>query len=217
MGIKEILEKSLGVPKKHRPERAVKSYIASNFYIDGNLFIEAFDIVNATDSMENRAFRAKAIVNLCMSIECSLKSLIISLSKDSETPKGAYKKARSCGHKIEDLHTEMALRAKKRFSTPKRDEEVFNDLQKLKVESRYSFEVWLLRIQADKTKFFAGEDLISSTIDNKEWASRVRKEAVTINNLAKECHSKYMAKHAILSGKKFETFNKELNNFLSSL
>ncbi|MDN0082064.1 hypothetical protein QU487_04755 [Crenobacter sp. SG2305] len=211
------MELSLGVPKKHKPKRAVKSLVASNFYVDGNLFIEVFDNIKKTDSMQHRNFRAKAIVDLAMSLECSLKSLVISLSKDSESPNDAYKKARKCSHDLRGLYEEVASRAKNRLAIKKINDEIFNDLKSLKVGSRYSFEVFLLRFQADKSKVFIGEDLISRTIDNPEWVSRLRSEAVTINKLAEQCHSKYLSKHAILSGAKFKKFDKELSNFLSSL
>lgn len=217
MTIQRILNAALGAPKKHNPKRAVKSLVARNFHTDGNLFIEAYDYLNAFDPMQNRNFRAKAIVNLAMSIECSLKSLIISLSQDSETPISAYNIARNHSHKIEKLHSEVESRSKQRFKINKRNDTIFNDLKSLKVESRYSFEIWLLRTQAVKGKFFLGEDLVSRTIDSAAWALLVRNEAVMLNDLAKKCHSKYLSKHAILSGKKFSTYEIELKKFTDAL
>ena len=114
------IEEVFNLPKNHKPERAVKSHLARNFYQDGNLFIERYDQVKFTDSMLKRNFRAKCIVDLAMSIECSLKSMIISLSKDSEKPSKAYKRARKNGHNIDGLYKEMALRAKSRFKAPKK-------------------------------------------------------------------------------------------------
>lgn len=217
MTIQKRLNAVLGVPKKHNPERAVKSLVAINFYTDGNLFIEAYDHLNAFDPMQNRNFRAKAIVNLAMSIECSLKSLIISLSKDSEAPIDAYKIARTHSHHIEKLHSEVESRSKKRFKIHKRNDAIFNDLKLLKVSSRYSFEIWLLRTQAVNGIFFLRQDLVSRTIDCPTWARQVRNEAVMLNNLADKCHSKYLSKHAILSGNKFSTYENELKNFTSAL
>ena len=106
------LEDILGLPKRHKPERAVKSVAAINFLTDGNLFIERFDMLSASESMENHYFSSKAFVDLSMSIECSLKSIIISLSPDDESPAEAYKKARTGSHKLNALYSEVEVRAK---------------------------------------------------------------------------------------------------------
>lgn len=197
--------------------RAVKSLVASNFYIDGNLFIDKFDQVKGCDSMVNINFRAKTIVDLAMSIECSLKSLIISLSKDSETPAKAYKKARKLGHNLEKLHKEVEKRAKNRFKLERKNEKVFQDLEKLGVGSRYSYEIWLIRFQLNSGAFFLGNDLISKTVNEYEWGINVRNEAVIWNNLANKCHSKYMSKHRILSAKNFPAYDHALACFFNDM
>ena len=217
MSVKDVLNKALKIPKKHHPKRAVKSLVARNFYIDGNLFIESFDCSNNIHSMQNRNFRAKAVVSLAMSIECSLKAIIISLSLDSESPTNAYKTSRGLSHNLEKLYNEVIVRAKKRVKLPKNNNQVFNDLKDLKVSSRYSFEVWLLRSQSPNKKFYLGQDIISKTIDSFEWLSKVRSEAVVLNNFANKCYKKYLDKHSILSGSKFKTYDAELKNFISSL
>jgi len=215
VSVNKTINQILGAPKVHKPKRAVKSLVSRNFYIDGNLFIERFDQVRYTDSMNNRNFRAKTIVDLAMSIECSLKSLIISLSKDNESPAKAYKKARKLSHNLKKLHKELKLRSKNRFKIPSKDDRVFDDLEKLGVGSRYSYEIWLLRFQSSTGSFFLGDDLISQTVDNSDWEVMVRNEAVMLNNLASKCHSKYLSKHSILSGKKFAAYDRALKRFLS--
>jgi hypothetical protein len=217
MSIQKLLDKALSTPKTHKPKRAVKSLVSRNFYTDGNLFIERFDQALTSEYIEHRNFRAKTIVDLAMSIECSLKSLIFSLSKDNETPKVAYKIAiNKGGHNLTKLYDEVKKRAKHRFKLPKKNNEVFDKLTKLKVVSRYSFEIWSLRFHPSTGAFFLGNDLITKTVDNSVWAAKVRNEAVILNNLAAKCHSKFLQKHAILSGKKFAAYEEELAKFLSN-
>ena len=215
MSIQELLDKTLSTPKTYNPKRAVKALVSQNFYTDGNLFIERFDQALTSEYMENRNFRAKIIVDLAMSIECSLKSLIFSLSKDNETPEVAYKIAiKNGGHNLTKLYDEVKKRAKHKFKLPKKNSEVFDNLTKLKVNSRYSFEILSLRFHPSTGGFFLGNDLITKTVDNRLWADEVRSEAVILNNLAAKCHSKFLQKHAILSGKKFAAYEKELAVFL---
>ena len=86
--------KALGVPSLHKPNRAVKGLVAHLFLADGFLFLKKFDTVKNSKSDILYDFRSKVVVDLYMSIECSLKSMVISLSKDDETPAEAYKQAR---------------------------------------------------------------------------------------------------------------------------
>ena len=59
MSLADKIEQSLKVTKKHKPQRAVKGTLCRSFSLDGNLFIEKFDLVQGTESMQNRNFRAK--------------------------------------------------------------------------------------------------------------------------------------------------------------
>lgn len=215
MTVIDALENILDMPKLHKPERAVKSLISSNFYIDGNLFIERFDLVFNSASMNNRNFRAKTIVDLAMSLECSMKSLIMSLSKDDETPVASYKRLRKLSHNLSKLYLEVGNRAKNRFKIPKKNEAIFNDLQKLGVGSRYSYEIWLLRFQSNAGSAFFGDTFINNTVDDRTWAADLRNEAAIFNNAASNCRSKFLSKHGIMSGERFSAYENALNIFLN--
>ncbi|STQ89307.1 hypothetical protein [Iodobacter fluviatilis] len=206
-----------GLPKKHKPKRAVKGLVARNFYIDGNLFIEKFDQVKNTESMQMRNFRAKAIVDLTMSIECSLKSIILSLSKDNELPSDAYKKARKCSHNLDKLYAEAILRAKNRFLFPPKKQALFDDLKSLGVGSRYSYEIWSLQFNSQAGTIFLGENIISRTIDDIKWANNLRDVAVLLNNISNNCYYKFLSKHCTLYGNKNNTYEKHLNLFLDEI
>ena len=216
MSLADKIEQSLKVPKKHKPQRAVKGALCRSFSLDGNLFIEKSDLVQGIELMENRNFRAKIIVDLLMSIECSLKSLCIALSKDNETPAKVYKKVRKYSHNINKLYNEVEKRAKNRFAIPS-VHAIFDDLKQLGVSSRYAYEIWLIRMNSNDEDVFFDEDLISRTLDDITWATTVREEAVKMNALSEKCYSKYMAKHCVLRGKKFKQYHTHLQKFLSEV
>lgn len=210
MKVSELIK----LPKNHKPERGVKSAVAANFYIDGNLFIERCDLVARSESMGNRYFRAKCIVDLLMSIECSLKCFVISLSKDDETPTQAYKKARSCSHSLEKLYSEVELRARGRFRLDPKRQKIFDDLKALGVGSRYALEVWMLRVGSQSVPS-VDQGLVSRTIDDGTWSNEVRKVAVQLNNAANRCRMRFLADHGTLTGKRFNAYDQALATFLS--
>lgn len=208
---------AMGAPKVHRPNRAVKATVSQNFYTDGKLFVDRFDLINSSDLMNKRGIRAKMFVDLAMSLECSLKSLIISLSKDDESPIDAYKKARSYSHNLDKLYKEVKERSKNRFKLPKKNAGLFIDLADLGISSRYSYELWMLRIQAEDRDLFLGNDLLSRTLDDYNWGIEVRNEAGRLNNCAVDCHSRFMSRHSILSGKRLSAFGDAMDDFLNNI
>lgn len=205
---------ALGQAKKFNPSRSVKHSIASCFNTDANLFIEKYDcLIRHTDSMQNRNFRSKAIIDLLMSIECSLKSMIISLSKDSEEPSNSYLKARKKGHNIVDLFDECSKRSKNKLRFMKKPN-IFVDVSRLGVDKRYSFEIWTLRLKSAEIDLFFGNDLVSKTIDNPIWAKDLRKLAIQLLKLSSKAIKKYLDPHSVLIGKKFSQRDNKLNKFL---
>lgn len=214
MTLQSIIEKSLGMPKKHIPSRAVKAHLAQNFWSDGCLFIKRFDQLFDCPLINHRDFRAKVVVDLIMSIECSLKSLIISLSKDSETPADAYKIARNNNHNLDKLFNEVNARAVRRLKIPRNARSVFSDLKLLGVKSRYSYEIWLLRFQAGSASLFLGENLISRTVDNNDWMLSVKKKASVLNKVASRALRRFMSKHGYLSGRRWTAYTQAMNQFI---
>ncbi|MBS6212214.1 MAG: hypothetical protein KH812_19395 [Proteus hauseri] len=192
------ITKSMGLPKKQSPFKYVKSILAIKYYTDGNLFIERYDILSSNiDSMNNRDFRAKAMVDLCMSIECSLKSLIISLSKDDIKPVEIKKKVIKKSHHIDKLVVMAKSFAKNRFALPDFPQNMLNDIVKLGVGYRYSLDVWDLYTKERQVKH---DSLINSNIDNYVWMHDLRKLAVNWNNSADNAHKRFLKKHHIVVG-----------------
>ncbi len=213
-GIDEFA-KILGAPKVHKPERAVKALISRCFSKDANLFIERFDIVGGTDSMCNCDFRTKAVVDLSMAIECSLKSLIISLSKDSETPIASYTKARKLSHYHQKLYKEVEIRAKRRIKLPRNNKNLMSDLKMLGIGVRYSYDVWRIRYEAIESKKFIS--LISSTIEDDQWIIKLRNEAAKFLVCAVKSEERYVAKHGKLYGQRWSAYDQSLKKFLKEI
>lgn len=192
------IKKDMGLPKKQSPFKYVKSILAIKYYTDGNLFIERYDILNSnSDSMQNRDFRAKAMVDLCMSIECSLKSLIISLSKDDIKPVDIKRKVIKKSHYIDKLVVMAKSSAKNRFALPDFPQGMLNDIVKLGVGYRYSLDVWTLYTKERKVKH---DSLINSTIDDPMWMKELRSLAVNWNRIADNAHERFLKKHHITVG-----------------
>jgi len=206
------LLKSLNKPKKFNTTKSIKGLFANRFLTDGNLFITTYDLVSKTEYFQNKNYRAKIIVELMMSIETSLKSLILSLSKDDETVINAYKKAKGCSHDINKLYHEVKCRSKNRIKILDKPK-IFVDIKNLKVSSRYSIELFLIEYD-NKNK---EDKLINKTINNSKWVLELRNYAVQFNNLASRSYSRFMQKHTILNGKDFSERNKELTSFIEKL
>lgn len=215
-------------PKKHIPVRAIKSDIASQYWRDGFSFIRISDVVFNTDLIADVDIRGKMTVNLMMSLECSLKSLIISLSKDNETPLEVLKLVKNKSHDNNKLYDEVVDRSKKRFKISERSK-IFDDINNVwGVWIRYGVELYHLKYE-DQKKWISkindmniGDDefpvpiedgLIERTIDNPEWYHLLRNQAVIFNDLAYQCHQKYLDKHRKLYGERLEAYSNEKDKF----
>ncbi|WP_373960420.1 hypothetical protein [Vibrio gigantis] len=202
------MKKIAGAANNIKIVQAAKSVVAINFYTDGNLFIDRYDLMNSHyDSMQHRQFRAKAMVDLAMSLECSLKSLVISLSPSTQKPKAAIKKARECSHDHKKLYLRVKSKAKHRVTLTPMNISIMDDLAKFGVGSRYTHEIWNIQTSG---KLSVNEDLLFRTIDNPEWMKKLRNLAVEWNNEASRVHQKYLKPHTILSGKQLSRLEAEL-------
>ncbi|OCQ23386.1 hypothetical protein A7985_05450 [Pseudoalteromonas luteoviolacea] len=207
------LKDSLGAVKKPCRKKYVKYMIASNFYVDGNIFIKRYDIALSSDYLGNTNYRSKMVVDLLMSIECSLKSLLITTSNDEVSAKEAYKKARKCGHNLDKLAKLVINQSKYKIRIPSSNSSVFVELHELGVFARYSFEIWSIKI---KQKHLFCDNLVERTIENTYWCNRLRDEAIKWNILASNRLSA-LRKHTILSGKPLLNARKEVDDFVNDL
>lgn len=190
-----------GAAKRRNPVRGKKAIMARNTSQDAWQFIDRFDALNNdAQNMQDVDYAAKAVVDLCVSIESSLKSLIICLSPDKETPAELYKNLkRVYGHKLKKLHDEVISRAKnKKFKIQKNKKRVFNRLEKLEyINSRYSQEIWKF-IQDEKPyKKYKGYGEMRRTVGDGKWRKSVRAEAVRLWKLQNKCYKQFLFPHAM--------------------
>src|SRR5450759_1273553 len=87
-----------------KPELYVKRTIAVSFWKDSNDLLWRGNIFRQQIGHDTLSTKAKTYVDIIMAVECSLKSMIISLSLKNETPENAYLTARSCSHHLDRLY-----------------------------------------------------------------------------------------------------------------
>lgn len=202
------LKKIAGATKNIKVVQATKSVLALNYYTDGNLFIERYDFLNSHNcSMQHRQFRAKAMVDLAMSLECSLKSLVFSLSKDNEKPKTAMNQTRKASHDHKKLFNKVKATAKNRIHLITMNMAILDDLEKFGVGSRYTQEIWSIQTSGHLS---VNQQLLHRTIDDPQWMLELRNLAVSWNNEASRVHGKYLKPHSVLSGKQLKQLDQEL-------
>jgi hypothetical protein len=210
-----VFQVLLGRAKKFKPPRSVKSIIASNFSRDAQLFIERFDILFASEGRDDKWFRAKVLLDLIMSIECSLKSLFISLSKDDEKPSEAYREARRLSHNISLLFEKCSERAKNRLKLPAKPVNIFKDIESLGISIRYSHELWLIRFNDSVSGLFFEDGRISRTIDDPVWAKELRSVAVMFLKLSEDAEKRFLSPHRITVGNQLNLRSAEIQKFFN--
>ena len=79
--------------------------------------------------------------------------------------------------------------------------------------------MWTLKRRSshDLHENHKNEKLISNTLSSYPWEQEARKEAVVLNKLAYDAHSKFLSSHGLLSGKRHINYEKALHTFLESI
>ncbi|EHR0921385.1 hypothetical protein [Vibrio alginolyticus] len=189
MELKDRVCRTLLGKNEFDPLKAAKAVLSVNFHRDGQLFIHRFQLLNDSSfSMEDKNYRAKALVDLIMSIECSLKSICVSTSPSNIDAGALYKKLKKKGHRHKSLY-DMALTYSNEmgFILPPYPEEVLKDLESLGlVNARYSQEIWAIQIEGP---FAPSQGLLSETIHSPEWRDLLVNLAVTFSKVAIESHN----------------------------
>ena len=83
-------------------DQHLKAKIASLFSADANDFLWRADVASQAE-FQHRSWLGKIYVDYVMATECALKAAIIYLSPDSESPRDAYRTARSGSHDMQKL------------------------------------------------------------------------------------------------------------------
>ncbi len=122
---------------KFHLEFQVKYALSLYFYGDSNDWLK-FYIMTHEDEYQRLSFTAKRFIALRMSIECLLKSILISLSKKNEKAEDIYKVARKSSHKLEILVGEAQNRSSNKYKICKKDTlERLKQMDALSINIRY--------------------------------------------------------------------------------
>lgn len=216
---KSIRFKSIFPP--FNADRQLKSQITRSMVLDGHEFLIRADLLVAKPYVRSSSYLSKIYVDLLMSIESSLKSLIISLSKKNETPEDCYTIARKKGHRINDLYSEVEMRAFRRIKllSLKDKNELLNNSIKIKVSNRYKI-VTMTDLKSDGLGRLWGDGIYTKLLDHSYILHRLRNIAQQLHIIARDAEKKYMDMIAIKgqnAGKtsaRFELFYKNLSGRL---
>lgn len=147
-------------------DRQLKSDLANSMWGDSNDLLWRAKMSLSNPPSYSKAFLAKVFVDILMSVESTLKSLIISLSKKQETPEEAYLVARNCGHKILNLYQMVESRSYRRLKLlSNKDFKILSKANALKVENRYKLITTLMLIQEDWQERELGTGEVSSILN----------------------------------------------------
>ena len=198
-------------------EKYVKRTIAVSFWKDSNDLIWRSLIYRKYLEYDSLSTKAKTYVDLLMAIECALKSMIISLSIETESPEYAYLTARRCSHNLDKLCEEVRNRAKNRIRfIPRKDQEIITKANTLGVGHRYHIATLMLITQEDwgDRGLLTGE--ISSVI-NHEFINSLFAVASSINKLSSQTQDKYLGHYARINTVRWKEIDDRRSLFLKTL
>lgn len=198
-------------------DKHLKYKLSMSFWADSNDFLWRAGILLKERPYDTNAYFAKIYVDLIMSAECALKSLIISLSLPTESPEVAYLTARKIGHNLEKLYTEVELRGKKRLKLlSPRNKKILFKANKLGVNYRYEITKFFFLTQEDYIDRAFQRGFVSSVI-NFEFISLLYNMLHDLNELASKSHHKYYGKYSSLSGSNIKKQQDRQNAFFTTM
>ncbi len=198
-------------------ERQLKRRISTSFWADANDFLWRVSILKDNRPHDTNSYFAKLYVDLLMSAECSLKSLIISLSKKDETPEEVYLEARKKSHHLDKLYNEVVLRAKRRIKLlSKKEKQILFKANTLGVGYRYDIKTFFFLSQEDFIKRMLEEGDVSSII-NFDFINELFTMLHELKKIAKISLDKYYGKDNSLSGNNMEKLENRQNLFFTNV
>jgi hypothetical protein len=201
---------------KFDAERHLKCRLASFFWSDANDFMWRIDLVQKTD-MQHRSFRAKLFVDMLMASECSLKSIIFSMSPKTETAEAAYKLMRGCGHDLRSLSAEAAKRCKGRvaFLTPKQTA-ILQQAADLGVRTRYGVDIFFMLRHEDPKGSFFRTGKVTSTLEDHKWLNEFYRVVAAIFKASKAASKRVCEKRRGMLGTDIPAWSQRVKAFLHS-
>lgn len=191
MSKKTTIFKKLTSSKPFNADNQLKTKLSMSMGSDANDLNWKASILLNNIPHYTRSYFGKVYVDIIMGIESSLKSLIISLSKKTDSPETIYTAARSKGHKIADLYSEVEKLAKNRIKLlDKKDLVVLGKAKTLTVNNRYDLINVLLYMQEDSMDRILRTDAVSSVL-NEKFLHELIKVSYKLSKIANAARSKY--------------------------
>jgi hypothetical protein len=200
-----------------KPELYVKRTLSASFWKDSNDLLWRADIFHKGIEHDTLSTKAKTYVDIVMATECSLKSLILSLSREPETPEDAYLVARGCGHHLDRLYAEVKVRAKNRVRLLDPDKEaIIIKANSLGVGYRYDVTAFMFLSQEDWVDRSQKKGLVSSVI-NHDFINELNVVAHELNTLSNKTLDKYLGWYARVNTARWQEISDRHSRFLSTL
>ncbi len=178
----------------------VKAHLSGLFLTDALEWLLLYESLEQNSNFGSESYEAKKFIMLRSSVECILKSLIISSSKSSEKAAGAYKTAVACSHNLSKLHNECNLRLNRRrkIISPK-FLSVWGAVEKTHISLRYSLNHTFEKLkQSYAPPFYKGN--VSVLIMDDDTRKAFFNEAKRIYYMAMAVDKKRFKKHRACLG-----------------
>lgn len=198
-------------------ERQLKYKLSTSFWSDSNDFLWRVELLINNRPHDSNAYFSKMYVDLIMSAECALKSLIISLSLSSETPEVAYLNARKLSHHLDKLYLEVEIRARKRIKLlTKADKIILLKANTLGVGYRYDITTFFFLTQEDHLDRAFKTGLVSSVI-NYDFIIELQRVLHILKDIAYYSYDKYYGKDSSLMGTNLQKLHDRQDVFFKAM
>lgn len=198
-------------------DRQLKYKLSTSYWSDSNDFLWRVGLLINNRPHDANSYFSKIYVDLIMSAECALKSLIISLSLKTETPEEAYLVARKLSHHLDKLYNEVEIRAKGRIKLlSKIDKNILLKANTLSVGYRYDITTFFFLTQEDNIDRVFKKGLVSSVI-NYDFISNLYIMLHTLKKIAGLSYNKYYGKDNMLSGTNMQKLKDRQDAFFTTM
>lgn len=208
-------QRSVKIGGKFYLETQVKCQIATHFLRDARDWLNIYKILETQQKdYISMSFEAKKYSNLRFSLECSLKSLIMSLSKKNESASKAYRIIRGHKHNLINLYKECLSRGGKkcRVISPRFSSKV-EKIENVGVGIRYDMDFkTAYKRQSLKELFIDGP--ISAVVLDNAFRKEFFHEAFEIYKRASKVRSRRFAKHLGCTGDKIGKIEDYIRNII---
>ncbi|MDD5044863.1 MAG: hypothetical protein PHU91_03990 [Candidatus Omnitrophica bacterium] len=182
-------------------ETQVKSWITGYFLRDAREWLHIYNILQEQqDDWLVMSYEAKKFINLRFSFECSLKSLIMSLSNKYELASQAYEILRRHQHDLSNLYKECLSRGRRKYRiiSPSFEPKLAK-IDNLGIGIRYDLDFkTAYKRQSFRELFVDGP--VSSVVLDDSFRKDFLKETTNLYKRARKIESIRFAKHHISTG-----------------